>query len=274
MPNKQNAWQLHKGTQSHEVIFWPDSEKLQDFVSFKNWEPLLIRKDTSNYGSLPDYETPNTNCKFWTTSKMNPKQLLMTSYWLSNNANQLFNSSPNKLNPPKVFFFRNSNRQKKMTGLVKIHIIPKFLQKFVRSLVQNMNRGPIRRLLKGITAATAQKFWKNCRTEKQSTNFLEIGSKTDEIEESASVYSFFIGYSNYIKNGTVEKFSKCGWEVPMMRDTGASLTLICMKNWQHFGEPNVEKMASGIEIFDQHKMQYNAAFFSKVLYEKNWSVIN
>ena len=45
-------------------------------------------------------------------------------------------------------------------------------------------------------------FAKMCRTKRQSTNFVVNGSKANEIEESASDYSFFIGYSNYIKNVT------------------------------------------------------------------------
>ena len=105
------------------------------------------------------------------------------------------------------------------------------------------------------------------RTKRQSTNFVENGSKANEIEKSASDYSFFIGYCNYIKNVTIEKIQICGREVPMMRDNGASLTLISTKSGQQIGELKLEEMASEIEPYDNHKMQDLVSFFSKVLCE-------
>ena len=54
----------------------------------------------------------------------------------------------------------------------------------------------------------------------------------------------------------------------MMRDTGASLTLISTKMWQQIDEPKMKEMASGTQTHDQQKMQDLGAFFSKVLYDK------
>ena len=65
----------------------------------------------------------------------------------------------------------------------------------------------------------------------------------------------------------LEKFNKNGREASMMRDTGASLTLICTGIWRRIGEPTLEEIRSGIETYDHHKTQYLGAFFSKALSE-------
>ena len=72
-------------------------------------------------------------------------------------------------------------------------------------------------------------FAKVCRAKKQTTNYVEDETKTQPNSEYASDYSYFIGYSDYIKSGTMENIQLFGQEVPMMRDTGASLTLISTK---------------------------------------------
>ena len=106
-----------------------------------------------------------------------------------------------------------------------------------------------------------------CVTKKQATNFVENGSKTDEIEGSASDYSF-IGYS-INKNGTIENIEKCGRAL-ILRDTGAPLTLIPTKIWQQIGEVKLEEIASEIETYDHNKMQYLSVFFSKALYQNKF----
>ena len=114
------------------------------------------------------------------------------------------------------------------------------------------------------TAKDLLPLQKTCRIKEEPTNLMEIGSEDDENEESASDFCYFIGYSNYIKNGTFEKIENCCREEPMMMDTEASLTLISIKFWQQVGELKLEKMAFGIETFDHHTRQSLDAFFPKL----------
>ena len=98
---------------------------------------------------------------------------------------------------------------------------------------QKMNPCSFRYLVKRVkTAKDLLPSQKTCPIKKESTNIKEIGSKNDEIEESASDFSFLIGYSNYIKNGTFEKNENCCREEPMTMDTEASLTVLSIKFWQ------------------------------------------
>ena len=56
-----------------------------------------------------------------------------------------------------------------------------------------------------------------------------------------------------------------GKEIPRMKDTGASLTLISKKLCKQIGQPKLEKKNTGVETYDKHKMKYLGAFFSGVL---------
>ena len=109
-------------------------------------------------------------------------------------------------------------------------------------------------------------FAKMCRRKTYPTNFVDNESKDGRNSERASEYSYFIGYSDYIKNGTMENIPIFGRQVPMLRDTGASLTLISTKIWEQLGRPELKEMANGIETYDNHKMKYIGALFGNVVY--------
>ena len=95
---------------------------------------------------------------------------------------------------------------------------------------------------------------------------MENRSKIDESEESVSDHSFLIGCFKYIKNGTIEKKKqKNDQEVPIKRDTGASMLSIFLKTGQKFFELKLEETALGIETYDHDKMQYLSALFREVL---------
>ena len=250
-PNRQKSWQLFKGTESHQLIFWPDSEKQHEFESLKNWRPLLIGNHTwSKYVLLSDYKTPKTKRKFWGNSKIKPKYLLMTSHWLSNSAKKPFNSSPIISDQLKVFFVRNGSPQKKKSGLVRKHTIPKSLQKFVQSVVQNVNWGHLRLLVKLVTTAKdptiRQKgaVQRNYQTTLWSLSQRPMkGKKMQRI----TLFSFYLQVT--WRRIQLENF-KYGREVLMMRVNGVSFTLISTKFWQTLCEPKLQKMATGIKTYD------------------------
>ena len=81
-------------------------------------------------------------------------------------------------------------------------------------------------------------------------------------------------HTDYIKNGTTEKNKVNGKEIPKMKDTGASLTLISKKLWKQIGQPKLEEKNTGIETDDKHKMKYLGAFFSTVLYNNKQVNVN
>ena len=66
---------------------------------------------------------------------------------------------------------------------------------------------------------------------------------------------FVFGHTDYIKNGTMEKIKVNGKEITMMKDTGASLTLISKKLWKQIGQPKLEEKNTGIELYDKHKRE-------------------
>ena len=115
-------------------------------------------------------------------------------------------------------------------------------------------------------------FAKVCRMKKQTNHFVGKEANIDENNGSNSDYSYFIGHTDYIKNGIMEKIKVNGKEIPMMKDTGASLTLISKKLWKQIGQLKLEEKNTGIETYDKHKMKYLGAFFSTVLYNKQVNV--
>ena len=109
-------------------------------------------------------------------------------------------------------------------------------------------------------------YAKMCRRKTYPTNFVAGDTNDKRNSESASECSYFIGYSDYIKNGTMENIQLFGREVPMLRDTGASLTLISTKIWDQLGRPELKEMTTGVETYDNHKMKYLGALFANVIY--------
>ena len=69
-------------------------------------------------------------------------------------------------------------------------------------------------------------FAKMSRMKKHTNHFVRKEANIEENNSSTSDYSYFIGHTDYIKNGTNEKIKVNGKEIPMMKDTGATLTLI------------------------------------------------
>ena len=104
---------------------------------------------------------------------------------------------------------------------------------------------------------------KMCRMKKQTNHFVGKEANIEENNGSISDYSYFFGHTDYIKNGTIKKIKVNGKEIPMMKDTGASLTLISKKLWKQVGQPKLEQKNNGIETYDKHKMKYLGAFFSQ-----------
>ena len=109
-------------------------------------------------------------------------------------------------------------------------------------------------------------FAKRCRVKKQTPHCVGKEANFEENQSSTSDYSYFMGHTDCIKNGTMEKIKVNGKETPMMKETGASLTLISKKLWKQIGQPKLEEKNTGIETNDKHKMKYLGAFFSTVFY--------
>ena len=98
---------------------------------------------------------------------------------------------------------------------------------------------------------------------KQTNHFVGKEANIEENNGSNSDYSYFIGHTDYIKSGTMEKIKVNGKEISMMKETGASLTLISKKLWKQIGQPKLEEKNTGIETYDKHKMKYLGAFFRR-----------
>ena len=84
-------------------------------------------------------------------------------------------------------------------------------------------------------------FEKLCRMKKQTHHFVGKEANIEENNGSTSDYSCFIGHTDYIKNGTMKKIKVNGKEIPMMKDTGASLTLISKKLWKQIRQTKLEE---------------------------------
>ena len=72
----------------------------------------------------------------------------------------------------------------------------------------------------------------------------------------------------------MEKIKVSGKKIPMMKDTGASLTLISKKLWKQIGQPKLEEKNTRIETYDKHKMKYLGAFFLTVFYNNKQLNVN
>ena len=66
-------------------------------------------------------------------------------------------------------------------------------------------------------------FAKVCRMKKQTNHFVGKEASIEKNNGSTSDYSYFIGHTDYIKNGTMEKIKVNVKEIPMMKDTDADI---------------------------------------------------
>ena len=55
----------------------------------------------------------------------------------------------------------------------------------------------------------------------------------------------------------MEKIKVNAEEIPMMKYTEASLTLISKKQWKHIGQREFEEKNTGLQTYDNHKMKCN-----------------
>ena len=139
--------------------------------------------------------------------------------------------------------------------------------KNARNAERSMNQEVVRPSAKYATTAKSRTISQKCVGWKKQTNhFVGREANPEENNGSTSNYSYFIGHTDYIKNGTIEKIKVNGKKMPMMKDTGASLTLISKKLWKQIGQSELEEKNTGIETYDKHKMKYLGAFFSTVFY--------
>ena len=146
--------------------------------------------------------------------------------------------------------------------------------KNVRNAERGMNQGVARPSAKRATTARSRRQLQETTARNKRIIFVREEANIEENNGSTSDYSYFIGHTDYIKNGTIEKIKVNGKEIPMMKDTGASLTLISKKLWKQIGQPKLEEKNTGIETYDKHKMKYPGAFFSTVFYNNKELNVN
>ena len=117
-------------------------------------------------------------------------------------------------------------------------------------------------------------FAKMSRMKKQTNHFVGEKANHEENNGSTSDYLYFSGHTDYIKNDTMKTIKVNGKKIHMMKDTGASLTLISKKLWKQTGQPKFEEKNIGIETYDKHKMKYFGVFFSTVVYNNKQVDVN
>ena len=105
--------------------------RLQEEVRFWEFGNLKTVADPQAYmvqlAMLSDCKIPNTKRNYSGVSKVNPKQLLMTSYWLFNSANKPLNSSASIPSQPKVFVMSATAVDRtKLTGPVTKQTMSRF----------------------------------------------------------------------------------------------------------------------------------------------------
>ena len=131
-----------------------------------------------------------------------------------------------------------------------------------------MYRGHVRGLVIRVTTAKDSTVLQKCAVQRNSQSTLwRLGQKRMKLNKMRPPVPFSLDILIKSRIVQLKKFEVNGRETPMMRDNGASLTIISRKIWQKIGEPKLEKMACGLETYDHYKKKYLDAFFSKVFYE-------
>ena len=155
----------------------------------------------------------------------------------------------------KRFLLRGTiNYDRRQPEIAKFQPASTTKPKNARNAERSMNQGVVWPSAKHATT---------CRMKKQTNHFVGEKANPEENNGSTSDYSYFIGHTDYIKNGTMENIEKNGEEIPKMKDTGASLTLISKKLWKQTGQPKLEEKNNGLETYDKHKTKYLGAFFRR-----------
>ena len=81
---------------------------------------------------------------------------------------------------------------RKKTGLVRKYAITKFLRRFVRSVVQNLNRNHARLLVRSVTGAKDPIIWKKCAVQRNSQRTLwRLGQKLMKLKNVPSIIPFY-----------------------------------------------------------------------------------
>ena len=96
---------------------------------------------------------------------------------------------------------------------------------FLWNAVQNINRGQVWGLIKHVSAGKEPiKLQKFAMNRSHQPSLLRMGRKLMKIKKVRPIILFALDILTTSKNSTIEKVLKCDREIPMPRDTGASLT--------------------------------------------------
>ena len=133
---------------------------------------------------------------------------MITFHWLSNIVNKLLNLSINSKNYPKIIpqLGKVTNRLK-MNVLLEKHQNSKISSEVRPKWGKKHEAGLSKSSAFGNTCSSYKKLSRSAKLGNRmalSIKFAEKKSKTNEFETIACQYSFFNGYSNYIKNCTSE----------------------------------------------------------------------
>ena len=238
LPNKQNSWLLQRNGESSGDFL----ERLKEAARYCEF---------GNLKTIADHDT--VTVYYWITKLRTQINCVGTVQFV------------NKQNEPNetVSFARNGQLRKKRTGNGKIST--DIHNKAKECPKCGTKHEPKSSPAFGKSCSNCKKpnhFAKVCRVKKQTSHFVGKEANIEENSGSTSDYSYFIGHTDYIKNGTMEKIKVNGKEKPMMKDTGAPLTLISRELWKQ------------TETYDMHKMKYLGAFFSTVLHNNKQVNVN
>ena len=126
---------------------------------------------------------------------------------------------------------------------------------------------------------TAKSAGKTCNKCKKPNHFANVSRATasvkythevkegDQNEEQLSDFSYFIGFSDYVKTGDMTAIRIQDRDVKMMKDTGASLSLISTAVWKQLGSAQLTSKTSTIETNDNHRMNLIGEFRTKVTFQ-------
>ena len=97
------------------------------------------------------------------------------------------------------------------------------------------------------------------------------GGRSDDERSQESDYSFFmIPYAFNTMTSRIESAKVNGIKINMLKDTGASLTVISKDIWNQIGQPTLSESESKcVETYDKHTMNVLGAFSGEITWRKN-----